>query len=232
MYNKTMQVHPSKNTKVALLLLGVVAIATFGYIQSFARSPSVINATSPVPAETAPNVLPTSVIESTDSGVNPTPADKLDSHVSADGSLSVEFPQSWTLSDASGSGQIQGVSGTVMDSWRLENTAALTASDSGGLTEGSISIIFQIREVTDQTDKESVLSSCRGENADTCDTVSFNGIPFQQHIALNSRQQPTITYGTVQNNTVYLVSATMSSAESALMEELNSILSSIIITEE
>lgn len=230
-----MHFHPSKNTKVALILFIVVAIATFAYIQSFARSPSTINATSGIEGtERSSNVLPTAIEEQSAAGVNPTPADKLDSHVSTDGTLSIEFPQSWQVEQAEGTMYQSGQYGPLIDSFILENsslTSSSVASSAAALPEGAIRIRFQIHEASEPLEISELLDNCADEDNE-CDTVQFNGVEFQRDIEINSRQQPTITMATRQNNNIYIVVAELFSTEPALMEEMNTVLNSIVISAE
>lgn len=224
-------IHPSNNSRVAISLFVVVAVVTFLYIRFFATYESAVPITQPDTQQVSDNMLPTSA-----------PSDDLDiltqQLISQAGEFRMLYPETWSIVEEEG--RQETANGVLIQSWTLQNTnqdsdeedATSSAEPVEKYAEGTVRMQVQLYESEDGSAVFNDLFSCEDKETIECTTDTINGITFRKVIQETPTRELLINYGTVQNGVMYLFSSSLFSADSALEEQVQSIVGTTQITVE
>jgi hypothetical protein len=215
-------IHPSNNSRVAILLFVLVAVVTFLYIRFFATYQSDISIAQLQNQQVIDNMLPTSA-PTDDLGEL---TQKLTSRV---GEFSISYPQTWRIVEEEG--RKETANGVLIQSWTLQNTntdtpqndASSAAELEGASGRGTVQMQVQLYESKDGSEVFNTIFSCEDKKTIECTKETINGITFSKIIQEKQNRDLQITYGTVQNGVFYLLSSSLFSAEASLEEQVQTV---------
>jgi cell division protein FtsN len=214
-------IHPSNNSRVAILLFVLVAVVTFLYIRFFATYQSSVPISQPETQQVINNMLPTSA-----------PTDDLaeltQQLTSRSGEFSVSYPATWTIVEEAG--RQESANGVLIQSWTLQNTTQTTeaeaspaANQENSLNEGTVRMQVQLYESEDGSNFYNSIFSCDNTESIECTKETINGVTFSKITQETSSRDLQINYGTIQNGVFYLFSSSLISANAALEEQVQNV---------
>lgn len=214
-------IHPSNNSRVAILLFVLVAVITFLYIRFFATYDSAVPIAQPETQQVIDNMLPTSAL--TDDLLEMT--QQLTSRA---GEFSVSYPETWTIVEEED--RQETVNGVLIQSWTLQNATTSSQAEASPAAEpgeksdiGTVRMQVQLYELEDGSDVFNTIFSCEEKQTIECTTETINGTTFSKIVQETPNRDLQINYGTVQNGVFYLFSSALFSADAALEEQVQTV---------
>ncbi len=214
-------IHPSNNSRVAILLFVLIAVVTFLYIRFFATYDSAVPIAQPETQQVIDNMLPTSA-----------PTDDLaeltKQLTSRAGEFSVSYPETWTIVEEED--RQETANGVLIQSWTLQNATVTNEAEASPAAEprekfdgGTVRMQVQLYESEDGSDVFNTIFSCEEKETIECTKETINGMTFSKIIQETSNRDLQINYGTVQNGVFYLFASSLFSADAALEEQVQTV---------